>query len=216
MSQEERQEQDEWIPKTKLGRKVKEGEIGSIDEVLRSPLPLKESEVIDYFIDLEDEALDVNMVQRMTGSGRRVKFRCAVVVGNRNGYVGFAKAKRGEVGEGIEKAMRRAKLNLIKVPRGSGSWESRADRAHTVLMKSKGKAGSVEIELIPAPVGVGIAAGETAKTVLELAGIEDVWTRTKGTTRTTVNFAEATYQALKKTARARVPERAYEELEVVE
>jgi small subunit ribosomal protein S5 len=86
-------EQEEWVPLTGLGREVAAGQISSIDEVLISGRPIKEPQIVDYFLtDLEDEVLDINMVQRMTDSGRRVKFRCVVVVGNKNGYIGFGQA----------------------------------------------------------------------------------------------------------------------------
>jgi len=209
--------EDDWHPKTRLGRRVQEGEITSMEEALESGLPLKEPEIVDTLLPgMEDEVLDINMVQRMTDSGRRVKFRCSVIVGNGDGYVGYAEAKEDQVGAGIRKAIDVAKLNLIRVPRGTGSWESRADAPHTVLLETTGKAGSVEVTLIPAPKGIGIAAGETASHVLELAGIEDVWTKASGQTRTTVNFGKATYNALKESAEARVPKRAYENLEVSE
>ena len=60
------------------------------------------------------------------------------------------------------------------------------------------------------------SAGETARAVLELAGIEDIWTRSSGNTRTTVNFAKATFNALRKTAQARVPQQTREKREVIE
>lgn len=209
--------EDEWIPKTRLGRKVQEGEITHIDDALESGLPLKEPEIIDTLLpDLEDEVLDINMVQRMTDSGRRVKFRCVVAVGNGNGYLGYAEAKDDQVGAGIRKAIDVAKLNIFKVSRGCGSWECGCGRPHTVALKTSGKAGSVEVELIPAPRGLGLACGETAKQVLELAGIEDIWTRTSGQTRTTVNFGKATYRALLETAEARVPRHTHDKREVIE
>jgi len=209
--------EDDWRPKTRLGRMVQEGEITSMEEALDSGLQLKEPKIVDTLLPgLEDEVIDINMVQRMTDSGRRVKFRCSVIVGNGDGYVGYAEAKEDQVGAGIRKAIDVAKLNLIRVPRGTGSWESRADEPHTVLLETTGKAGSVEVTLIPAPKGIGIAAGETATSVLEIAGIEDVWTKASGQTRTTVNFGKATYNALKASAEARIPQRAYENLEVSE
>ncbi|MCQ4335022.1 30S ribosomal protein S5, partial [Natronomonas sp. F2-12] len=65
-----------WEPRTRLGRQVADGEITSMQEALQSGLPLKEPELVDQLLPgLEDEVLDINMVQRMTDSGRRVKFR---------------------------------------------------------------------------------------------------------------------------------------------
>jgi len=189
--------------KTKLGRKVESEEIGSLKAALDSGMPLKEPEIIDRLVNLDDEVLDVNMVQRMTDSGRRVKFRCQSVVGNRDGFVGLAEAKDSEVGPAIRRSIDRAKLEIVHVPRGCGSWECGCGTQHTVPMEVTGEAGSVRITLIPAPRGLGINAGDTAKHLLELAGIQDVWTRTEGETRTTVNFAKATFNALKKIGTAR-------------
>ncbi|MDT3436399.1 30S ribosomal protein S5 [Haloarcula sp. 1CSR25-25] len=206
-----------WEPRTRLGKQVVEGEIDSMQEALNSGLPLKESEVVDQLVpDLEDEVLDINMVQRMTDSGRRVKFRCVVAVGNRDGLIGYAEGRDDQVGGAIQKAIDIAKLNIIDISRGCGSWECGCGRPHTVALRTKGKAGSVEVELQPAPRGLGLAGGETVRKVLELAGIEDIWTRSSGNTRTTVNFAKATFNALENTAQARVPERTFEKREVIE
>ncbi|WP_247009867.1 30S ribosomal protein S5 [Halorientalis litorea] len=208
---------DGWEPRTRLGRKVAEGEIDTMQDALTSGLPLKEPEIVDQLVpDLEDEVLDINMVQRMTDSGRRVKFRCVVVVGNRDGLVGYAEGRDDQVGGAIQKAINIGKLNLIDISRGCGSWECGCGRAHTVALRTTGKAGSVEVELRPAPRGLGLAGGETVRHVLELAGIEDIWTRSSGNTRTTVNFAKATFNALQNTAEARIPERTREKREVIE
>jgi len=200
-----------WEPRTRLGRKVAEGEITSMRAALESGLPLKEPEIVDQLLPgLDDEVLDINMVQRMTDSGRRVKFRCVVAVGNRDGFVGYAQGRDDQVGGAIQKAIEVAKLNIIEVDRGSGSWDDRAGGTHSLLRKTTGKAGSVTVEIIPAPKGLGLAASETTRNVLALAGIEDAWTKSYGNTRTTVNLAKATYNALENAAQSRTPERARE------
>ncbi len=197
--------QEEWIPLTGLGRMVAAGEITSIDEVLASGRPIKEPQIVDLLLpDLEDEVLDINMVQRMTDSGRRVKFRTVVVVGNRNGYVGFGQGKDVQVGNAIQKAIVNAKLNLIKVSRGCGSWECGCDTGHSIPIEVTGKAGSVRVTLKPAPQGIGLVTGETPKKVLQLAGIKDVWAFNRGQTRTTINYAKATFEALKQTNIVRI------------
>ena len=206
-----------WEPRTRLGKQVAEEEITTMDEALNSGLPLKEPEITDQLLPgLEDDVLDINMVQRMTDSGRRVKFRCVVAIGNRDGYVGYAEGRDDQVGSAIQKAIGIAKLNIVNVSRGCGSWECGCGRPHTVALRTSGKAGSVEVELRPAPRGLGLAGGETVRSVLELAGIEDIWTRSSGTTRTTVNFAKATFNALRATGEARVPEPTREKREVIE
>jgi small subunit ribosomal protein S5 len=197
---------EEWIPQTRLGKLVVEGQITSMDEAIDSGLPIRESNIVDILLpELEDEVLDINMVQRMTDSGRRVKFRATVIVGNGDGYVGLGQAKDVQVGPAIRKAIDNAKINITPIKRGCGSWECACGLEHTVPHEVRGKAGSVIVELKPAPRGLGLAAGDTARKVLEKAGIKDVWTRTEGTTRTTLNFAKATYNALMNTNTVRLP-----------
>ena len=191
---------EEWVPRTRLGKLVAEGKIKTIDEALASGLPLKEPQIVDILLpNLEDEVLEISMVQRMTDSGRRTKFRVTAVVGNRDGYVGVGVGKAAQVAIAIQKAINDAKINIFKVRRGCGSWECGCGEEHSIPFKVTGSAGSVRVTLIPGPKGLGIVAGEVAKKVLELAGVKDVWTFTRGQTKTTINFAKATYEALKKT-----------------
>jgi small subunit ribosomal protein S5 len=96
-------EREEWHPVTGLGKLVASGEIKNIDQVLESGRPIKEPQIVDMFLpDLEDEVLDIAMMQRMTDSGRRVQFRAVVIVGNRNGYIGFGQGKDVQVGNAIK------------------------------------------------------------------------------------------------------------------
>ncbi|ELK55464.1 MULTISPECIES: 30S ribosomal protein S5 [Haloferax] len=200
-----------WEPRTRLGRMVQNGDVTSMDQALETGLPLKEPQLVDQLLPgLDDEVLDINMVQRMTDSGRRVKFRCVVAVGNRDGYLGYAEARDDQVGGAIQKAIEVAKLNIIKVDRGSGSWEDRAGGLNSLSRKAEGKAGSVTVRIIPAPQGLGLAAAETVRNILELAGVQDAWTKSDGNTRTTVNLAKATYNALKNASQSRTPQRARE------
>jgi small subunit ribosomal protein S5 len=197
---------EEWVPKTRLGTLVSEGQVTSMDEAMDSGLPIREPKIVDILLpDLEDEVLDINMVQRMTDSGRRVKFRATVIVGNGDGFVGLGQAKDVQVGPAIRKAIDNAKINITRIKRGCGSWECGCGLPHTVPSEVNGKAGSVTVVLKPAPRGLGLAAGGTAKKVLEKAGVKDVWTRTEGQTRTTLNFAKATYNALMNTGTVRRP-----------
>lgn len=192
--------ESEWIPKTRLGTLVKEGQVTSMEEALRSGLPIKEYQLVDLLLpELKEEVLDINMVQRMTDSGRRVKFRATVVVGNEDGFIGMGQGKDVQVGPAIRKAIDTAKINIAAIKRGCGSWECGCGTEHSVPFEVVGKMGSVKVILKPAPRGLGLASGSTAKTVMQLAGIKDVWTRTEGQTRTTLNFAKATFEALKNT-----------------
>ena len=195
----------EWVPMTKLGQMVASGEITTMHEALRTGLPLREAEIVDLLLpNMEDEVLDVNMVQRMTDSGRRVRFSITVVVGNRDGYVGLGQFKGKEVGPSIRKAISNAKVNIIEVKRGCGSWECGCGTPHTIPFQVEGKSSSVDVVLKPAPRGVGLAVGEVAKHILRLAGFEDVWGFTSGQTRTTVNYAKAVFAALEQMREIRV------------
>lgn len=194
-----------WIPITRLGKLVADGQITTMEAALDSGLPIREPQIIDTLIpDIVDEVIDINMVQRMTDSGRRVKFRAAVIVGNSDGFIGYGQGKDVQVGNAIVKAIKDAKLNIVNIKRGCGSWECVCGAPHTVPFEVTGKAGSVIVVLKPAPRGLGIAAGDTAKKVMTLAGIKDVWTRTSGQTTTTLNFAKATFNALEKTCTMRI------------
>src|SRR5438093_12586511 len=204
-----------WVPKTKLGRMVLAGEITSLGDAIKTSLPIREPEIVDILLpETEDEVLDVNMVQRMTDSGRRVNFVITCIVGNKDGFAGLGRARGREVGPSIRRAIDNAKLNMIEIKRGCGSWECGCGRAHTLPFKVTGRSGSVEVVLKPAPQGVGLAVGDIAKSVLRLAGITDAWGFTKGHTKTTVNYALATFEALKKTALLKVRSEQSERLKI--
>jgi small subunit ribosomal protein S5 len=199
------EQQVEWAPQTRLGKLVKEGQVTTMKEALESGLPIRESKIVDALIpEIRDEVLDINMVQRMTDSGRRVKFRATVIVGNGDGFIGIGEGKDVQVGIAIRKAIDTAKMNIKGIKRGCGSWECGCGLGHTVPFTVKGKVGSVTVELKPAPRGLGLASGGTARKVLEIAGIKDVWARATGETRTTLNYARATYGALIRTTTMKV------------
>lgn len=194
-----------WMPKTRLGAFIKSGEITNISDALKTGLPIREPEIIDILIpEIEDEVIDVKMVQRMTDSGRRIKFVITVAVGNKDGYIGLGRARGKEVGSSIRKAIDNAKLNIIEIKRGCGSWECGCGKPHTVPFAVNGKSGSVEVTFKPAPHGIGLATGDVAKKILELAGVKDCWAFTKGQTKTIVNYAKAVFDALKRNAEMRI------------
>ena len=193
------------MPSTGLGQKVMAGGVEMFEEILASGYPIKEAGIVDAMLpDLVDEVLCIDMMQRMTDSGRRIKFRAVVVVGNKDGYIGFGQGRDVQVGTAIKKAIVNAKLNIVKVRRGCGSWECGCGQKHSVPMEVTGKAGSVSVTLKPAPKGIGLVTGDVGKKVLALAGIRDVWVNTSGNTRTTLNFAKATYNALRETNLIRI------------
>lgn len=196
-----------WKPRTRLGRMVANGQILTYEEALKTGLPIREVEIVDALLPgMTDDVLAVNMIQRMTDSGRRVRFNVLCVVGNSDGYVGLAICKGKEVASTIGKAIDKAKLNLIPVMRGNGSWESGGGPGTSVPLKVTGRSGSTRVTLMPAPAGKGLVIGDYGRRVLLLAGVSDVWSRSAGQTRTTINYAQATYNALVELNKTRISE----------
>lgn len=206
----------DWTPKTRLGKLVSEGKITTMSDALRSRLPLREPEIVDILLpELADEVLDVNMVQRMTDSGRRVRFAITVVVGNYDGFVGLGRLKGKEVGPAIRAAIDVAKLNIIEVKRGCGSWQCGCLTPHSLPFEVAGHSGSVVVTLKPAPRGTGLAVGDIAKSILKLAGIKDAWGFTKGHTKTTINYSIGAFEALRRTTQIRVTTEQKDRLQIM-
>src|SRR6266481_6308209 len=135
-----------WVPKTKLGRQVQQGEIISMEEIFTQGLRIKEPEIVDTLLpNIQQEVLGIGFVQKQTDAGERSRFRAIVAVGNGDGYIGVGEGKARQVRTAIDKGTIQAKLNVIPVRRGCGSWECRCGRAHTVLFTVTGKCGSVRL-----------------------------------------------------------------------
>jgi small subunit ribosomal protein S5 len=196
-----------WIPRTRLGALVQSGEIIDIGEVFAQGLRIKEPEIVDMLLpNLRQEVLNIGLVQKQTDAGERSRFKAMVAVGNGEGYVGVGSGKAAQVRIAIDKATAQAKLNLIPVRRGCGSWECRCDQPHSLPFKVRGKCGSVKVEIIPGPRGLGLVAGEAVKTILTLAGVKDCWTRSFGSTSTVASTSMAAFDALRNTYRILVQE----------
>jgi small subunit ribosomal protein S5 len=208
-----------WIPKTQLGKRVMNGEFKTIDDVLKSGELILEPEIVDYLIhDLKDDVIYIGgspgkgggirrtatkRTVRMHKSGRRFKLTSVIVVGNENGIVGIAKASAKEHRNAMEKALDQAKTKVIRVKAGCGSWECGCGGKHSIPFKTTARIGSVEVILYPAPKGVGVVASTAAKKILKLAGIKDIWVKTRGQTGTRGNLAFTTFEALKNLNRAK-------------
>ncbi|MFX1257579.1 MAG: 30S ribosomal protein S5 [Promethearchaeota archaeon] len=188
--------EEEWIPRTKLGELVKEGLI-TLENIFQNNLVVKEKEIINILLpNLGETVVAIKMVQRMSASGQRSRFKAVVIVGS-DGFLGFGSAKSQEVGPAIRKAIDKAKLSVVPILTGCGSQECGCGGNHSIPFKVKGKCGSIRINLIPAPAGVGLACADKVKQVLRLCGIEDIWSKTYGDTRTSENLVKATFDALK-------------------
>ena len=195
-----RYEEPVWIPKTSIGKMVVSGEINSMEEILSKGLRIQEAGIVKKLLpDLKTEVIDVGIIQKMTANGQSTRFKALVAAGNENGWLGIGMGKSKQMRIAIEKANNSAYLNVSPVKLGCGSWECRCDQKHSVPFKVKGKGGSVVIEILPAPRGLGLVAGEKIRNLLKLAGLKDAWTTAKGSTTTMNSTSKAVLQCLRQT-----------------
>jgi small subunit ribosomal protein S5 len=181
---------------------VQEGKITSLNEVFVEGYRIQEVEIVDTLLpNLQQDVLDINLVQKQTDAGEKSRFKALVVVGNYEGFFGLGVGKDKQVRAAIQKAVLDAKINVVPVKRGCGSWECECGDPHTIPFQVSGRCGSVRIQLFPAPRGLGVVAGDVPKKIMSFVGIKDCWTRSFGSTRTVPSFAYATYDALKNTYR---------------
>lgn len=190
-----RDEEKGWTPVTKLGRLVKAGKITSVEEIYLHALPIKEYQIIDQLLpELKDEVMKIRSVQKQTRAGQRTRMKAVVIIGDSNGHVGLGIKTAKEVASAIKAAIIIAKLAIIPIRRGY--WGSNLGAPHSIASKTSGKCGSVTVRLIPAPRGKGIVASPVVKKLMQLAGIEDVYTSSSGSTRTTENTLKAAFTAI--------------------
>ena len=193
-------EEAPWIPQTILGKKVAAGEITSIEEILSKGLRIQEAGIVKKLLpDLKTEVIDVGIIQKMTPNGQSTRFKALVAAGNQNAWLGIGMGKSKQMRIAIEKANNAAYLNVSPIRLGCGSWECRCSEKHSVPFKVKGKGGSVTIEILPGPRGLGLVAGGKIRNLLKLAGIKDVWTTAKGSTSTMNSTSKAVLQCLRHT-----------------
>jgi len=193
-------EEEVWIPKTSIGKRVIAGEINSMEEILSNGLRIQEAGIVKKLLpDLKTEVIDVGIIQKMTPNGQSTRFKALVAAGNENGWLGIGMGKSKQMRIAIEKANNAAYLNVSPVKLGCGSWECRCDQKHSVPFKVKGKGGSVTIEILPAPRGLGLVAGRKIRNLLKLAGLKDAWTTAKGSTPTMNSTSKAVLNCLRQT-----------------
>jgi|TARA_Y100000294_G_scaffold178091_1_gene207356 small subunit ribosomal protein S5 len=225
-------DKESWKPKTSIGIKVKSGEIDDIDHILDNKFKILESGIVDILMpNLSTELLLVGQskgkfgggqrrvfrqTQKKTREGNKPRFGTFAIVGNEEGYVGIGYGKSKETVPAREKAMRNAKLGIVKVKRGCGSWQCGCKKPHSVPFTAEGKCGSVIVRLIPAPMGTGLCIEGECKKILKIAGVKDVWSQTFGKTRTKLNLINACFNALKKLTEIKIQKETAEKLNIAE
>jgi len=221
---------ERWQPKTDLGRKVKSREIGTIDAVLDTGKPILEPEIVDMLLpNMESDLLMIGQskgkfgggsrrvfrqTQKKTKEGNKPKFSTFSVIGNKDGYVGLGFGKAKETVPAREKALRKSKLNIIRIARGCGSWQCNCKTPHSIPFTVTGKCSSVTVELKPAPKGTGLKAEKEIAKILKLAGIKDIWSKTRGQTRNKLNVIEAVRKALLKLNTTKIQQKHIDSLAI--
>ncbi|MER3407389.1 MAG: 30S ribosomal protein S5 [Nitrososphaera sp.] len=196
----QQEQQVEWKPRTTLGQQVLAGKITSMDQIYENGLRIQESEIVRHLLpDIKSQVVHVGIVQKQTDAGEMTRFNALVAVGNEAGWFGIGKGKAAQMRLAIDKATTAAYLNVIPVKLGCGSWECKCTQLHSVPFKVRGKGGSVTLEIIPGPRGLGIVAGENIRNLLKLAGMKDAWTKTFGSTSTMSSTTKAIFNALRST-----------------
>jgi small subunit ribosomal protein S5 len=134
---------------------------------------------------LEERVVKIKRCAAVVKGGRRFSFAAMVVVGDREGRVGWGYGKANEVPPSVEKAVKQATRNMIRVPIQNG----------TIPHKVQGREGAAKVLLIPAGAGTGVIAGDAVRAVCEAAGIRDILTKSLGTTNP-VLLVKATMDAI--------------------
>ncbi len=221
-----------WKPVTALGKKVKSGEINDINMIFDKGFKIKESQITDALLDnLEADLLLIGQskgkfgggkrkafkqTQKKTQEGNKPKFATYSIIGNKNGFFGIGYGKSKETVPAREKSLRNAKMNLVRIRRGCGSWQCGCKTQHSIPYQVEGKVGSCRIVLRPAPKGTGLKIERECQKILSFAGIKDIWAKGYGQTGSKINLIKACEQALKKLCTTKIHDKDKDNLGIIE
>ncbi|MBI2050029.1 MAG: 30S ribosomal protein S5 [Candidatus Staskawiczbacteria bacterium] len=136
----------------------------------------------------ESKLLDLARVVRVTGGGKRLRFRAVMIVGDKKGKVGIGVDKGKDVAQAVEKATNRAKKNLVSIAILGG----------TISHEVEAKSGSARVLLKPQSKGRGLVAGGAVRSICDLVGIKNISSKILSGSKNKLNNARATIEALKK------------------
>ena len=223
---------EEWVPKTKLGKLVKSGEITSIEQIIDNNLIIKEPQITETLMPtLSVDLLEVGqakgkfgggqrrpfrVTQKTTSDGKKPKFLCFAIIGNKDGIIGYDSGSSNETVPARNKSIANAKKNLFKIKRGCGSWECGCGKPHSIPFTVTGKCSSAIVTLFPAPKGLGLCINDECKKILKMVGITDIWSKTSGQTRSRLNLVKACLNALKQLSKVHLNEKYAGNVKIVE
>lgn len=156
------------------------------DEAITPEATLDTNAIVTPAVQFEEKIVNIKRISKTTKGGRIMRFSALVIIGDRKGVVGFGMGKSNEVPDAIKKAIKNANNNLFTI---------KMNKRGTVYHEVLGKHGASKILIKPAPSGKGIVAGGTARAVVELAGFQDVYTKSLGS-NSPINVIRATINGL--------------------